>query len=37
MKAAARHTVVTISIEEADLDELFFHYYDYREGDGHAG
>jgi ABC-2 type transport system ATP-binding protein len=37
VKAAARHTVVTISIEEADLDELFFHYYDYREGDGHAG
>lgn len=36
VKAAARHTVVTLSIEEADLDELFFHYYAYRDGDGHA-
>ena len=27
VKAAARHTVVTLSIEEADLEELFFHHY----------
>ncbi len=28
VKAAARHTVVTLSAEEADLEELFFHHYD---------
>lgn len=28
VKEAARHTVVTLSIEEADLEELFFQYYD---------
>jgi ABC-2 type transport system ATP-binding protein len=27
VKAAARHTVVTLSVEEADLEELFFHHY----------
>lgn len=27
VKAAARHTVVTLSAEEADLEELFFHHY----------
>ncbi len=36
VKAAARHTVITLSIEEADLDELFFHYYTYEDGDEHA-
>lgn len=30
VKTAARHTVVTLSVEEADLEELFFHYYDIR-------
>lgn len=28
VKEAARHTVVTLSVEEADLEELFFQYYD---------
>ncbi len=28
VKTAARHTVVTLSVEEADLEELFFHFYD---------
>ena len=28
VKEAARHTIVTLSVEEADLEELFFHYYD---------
>ena len=27
VKQAARHTIVTLSVEEADLEELFFHYY----------
>ena len=27
VKAAARHSVVTLSVEEADLEELFFDYY----------
>ncbi len=27
VKAAARHTVVTLSVEEADLEEIFFHHY----------
>jgi hypothetical protein len=29
--------VITLSIEEADLEELFFHYYAYEEGDERAG
>ena len=33
VKEAARHTVVTLSVEEADLEELFFQYYD-RSGPG---
>jgi ABC-2 type transport system ATP-binding protein len=37
VKAAARHSVITLSVEEADLDELFFHYYDQRGKAGHAG
>jgi ABC-2 type transport system ATP-binding protein len=28
IKEAARHSVVTLSVEEADLEELFFQYYD---------
>lgn len=28
IKQAARHSVVTLSVEEADLEELFFKYYD---------
>lgn len=28
VKEAARYTIVTLSVEEADLEELFFHYYD---------
>lgn len=37
VKQAARHTVVTLSVEEADLEELFFHYYDQSpEADGAA-
>jgi ABC-2 type transport system ATP-binding protein len=31
VKEAARHTVITLSVEEADLEELFFHYYDHSE------
>lgn len=27
VKAAARHTVVTLAVEEADLEEIFFHHY----------
>ncbi len=27
VKEAARHVVVTLSVEEADLEDLFFHYY----------
>lgn len=34
VKAAGRHRVVTLSVEEADLEELFFHYYSER---GEAG
>ena len=34
VKGAARHTVVTLSMEEADLEELFFHYYDHSEEAG---
>jgi ABC-2 type transport system ATP-binding protein len=34
VKAAARHSVVTLSVEEADLEELFFHYYDQRREPG---
>ncbi len=30
VKEAARHSVVTLSVEEADLEDLFFHYYDHR-------
>ena len=36
VKGAARHTVVTLSMEEADLEELFFHYYDHSEEAGGA-
>ena len=28
IKEAARHNVITLSVEEADLEELFFQYYD---------
>jgi ABC-2 type transport system ATP-binding protein len=36
VKEAARHTVITLSVEEPDLEELFFRFYDRRE-DGDAG
>ncbi|MFQ5966551.1 MAG: ABC transporter ATP-binding protein [Acidimicrobiia bacterium] len=36
VKAVARHSVVTLSVEEADLEELFFHFYDQRGEGGHA-
>ncbi|MDH3754148.1 MAG: ABC transporter ATP-binding protein [Acidimicrobiia bacterium] len=36
VKEAARHTVVTLSVEEADLEELFFHYYDQSDEAGGA-
>jgi ABC-2 type transport system ATP-binding protein len=33
VKAAARHTVVSLISEEPDLEELFFHYYASQESD----
>jgi ABC-2 type transport system ATP-binding protein len=36
VKEAARHTVITLSVEEPDLEELFFRFYD-RQEDGDAG
>ena len=27
VKAAAQHTVLALTVEEADLEELFFHHY----------
>jgi ABC-2 type transport system ATP-binding protein len=33
IKAAARHTVVSVLSEEPDLEDLFFSYYE--RGDGH--
>ncbi|HET8683363.1 MAG TPA: ABC transporter ATP-binding protein, partial [Micromonosporaceae bacterium] len=35
VKAAGRHTVLSLLSEEPDLEELFFTYY--RVGEGHAG
>jgi ABC-2 type transport system ATP-binding protein len=29
VKEAARHTVISVSVEEPDLEELFFRYYDH--------
>ena len=37
VKAAARHRVVTLSVEEADLEELFFHFYEQRGETADAG
>jgi ABC-2 type transport system ATP-binding protein len=37
VKAAGRHRVVTLSVKEADLEELFFHYYSEGGEAGNAG
>jgi ABC-2 type transport system ATP-binding protein len=36
VKAAGRHTVVSLRAEEPDLEELFFHYYNHSEVIGRA-
>jgi ABC-2 type transport system ATP-binding protein len=36
VKAASRHTVVSLLSEEPDLEELFFSYYNHREEAGRA-
>jgi ABC-2 type transport system ATP-binding protein len=36
VKAAARHTVITLSVEEPDLEDLFFKYYERSQGGANA-
>lgn len=36
VKEAARHTVVTLSVEEANLEDVFFRYYDRNGGEDSA-